>query len=289
MRGERSGQQCRKLPLTRPAFAALRRSTSPRKRGEVKTERAEHVRVPRHVIQRLQQIRPEIPVVLDHREMPHALHDGHARARNARRDLLGHLRRARVVVLAGEQRDLAAVGVDALDVFAAVPVVAVEMDVALINARPRLAVVPPVLAPAPLRAGRRVEAVGVARGELAAVDRRMMQQFVVAPRRVGRAFQPDDSRKLVLKFRRDLQHDRAAHRAAHHHRPLEAELEPHRADHRQIALRGEAILLQPPAVRRRRAAVIRQIERDDAEAVGHLLVVEHMAVLPRVRARGVQA
>ena len=67
------------------------------------------------LIERLQQVRPEIPVVLDHGEMPHALHDGHARTGNARRDLFGHLRRTRVVVFAGEQRNLAAVGVDALD------------------------------------------------------------------------------------------------------------------------------------------------------------------------------
>ena len=116
-----------------------------------------------------------------------------------------------------------------------------------------------------------------------------MQELVVAPRRVGRAFQPDDAGKLVLIFGRDLQHDRAAHRAAHHHRLLECELEPHGADHREIALRRQAVLLQPPAVGRCRAAVIRQVERDDAKPVGDLRIVEHMAVLPRVRARGVQA
>src|SRR3712207_7806003 len=60
-------------------------------------------------------------------------------------------------------------------------------------------------------------------------------------------FRSDDAGDLVLIFGRDLEHDRAAYRAAHHHRALQAELEPHRADHRQVALRGEAVLLQPPA------------------------------------------
>ena len=93
----------------------------------------------------------------------------------------------------------------------------------------------------------------------------MMQQLVVAPGRVGRAFEPDDPGELVLVLSRDLEHDRAAHRAAHDHRPFEPEREPHRADHREIARRGEPVFLQPPAVRRRRAAVIRQVEGDDAE------------------------
>ncbi len=221
--------------------------------------------------------------------MPHALHDGEARAGNRGRDRLAHLRRAGIIVFAGQERDPTAVGVDALDVLAPVPVVRVEPHVALVHARAALAVVPPVLAPARLRTVRRVEPVGVARGELAAVDRRMMQQFVVAPGRVGRAFQPDDAAQLVLILGRHFQHDRAAHRAAHHHGLFQAELEPHRADNREIALRGEAVFFQPPAVRRRRAAVIRQVERDDAEFFRDLRVVEHMAVLPRIRARGVQA
>ena len=86
--------------------------------------------------------------------MPHALHDGEPRARNALSHRLAHFRRAGIIVLAGQEHDLAAVGVDPLDVLAPVPVVRVEMHVALINARAALAVVPPVLAPALLRGVR---------------------------------------------------------------------------------------------------------------------------------------
>src|SRR5439155_401508 len=92
----------------------------PRKRGEVKKERAD---LPRRVPQRLQQIRPELRIILYHGEVPHAFHDGEPRARNRRRDCLAHLRRAGIIVLAGEQRDIAAVGVDPLDVLTPVPVI----------------------------------------------------------------------------------------------------------------------------------------------------------------------
>ena len=61
-----------------------------------------------------------------------------------------------------------------------------------------MAVVPPVLASARLGTMRRVEAVGVAGGKLAPVDRRVMQEFVVAAGRVGAAFKPDDAGQLLL-------------------------------------------------------------------------------------------
>ena len=35
--------------------------------------------------------------------------------------------------------------------------------------------------------------------------------------------------------------------------------------------------------------MIGQVERDDAKLVGDFGIVEHVAILPRVRARGVQA
>src|SRR5207237_5694290 len=41
--------------------------------------------------------------------------------------------------------------------------------------------------------------------------------------------------------------------------------------------------------RRRRAAVIRQVKRDDAKAAGDFGIVQHMAPLPAIGARGVQA
>src|SRR5262245_52071356 len=221
--------------------------------------------------------------------MPHALYDGELRARDGGGYRLAHRGRTRVVVFAGEQRDLAAIGVDAPDVLAAVPVVAVEMHVALVYARARLAVVPPVLAPARLRTVGRVEPVGVTRGELAAVDRRVMEELVVAAGRVGAAFEPDNAGQLLLIIGGELEHDGAAHRAAYHHRSLEPEREPHRADHGDIGGGGEAIFLEPPAVGRCRAAVIGQVEGDDAKAPDELAVVEQMAVLPAVGAGRVQA
>src|SRR5262245_53002606 len=107
--------------------------------------------------------------------MPHALHDGEARAGNGRSHRLTHLRRAGIVVFAGEQRHLAAVGIDALDVVATIPIDTVEVNVALIDAGSGLAVVPPVFAPRCLWAERRIEAVGIACCQLTAVDGGMME------------------------------------------------------------------------------------------------------------------
>jgi hypothetical protein len=188
----------------------------------------------RHVIERHQQMWPEFRVVLHHWEMPHALHDGEARPGNGRGHRLTHRRRAGIVVFASEQRHLAAVGVNALDVIATIPIHAVEVDVALIDAGPGLAVVPPVFAPRCFWAERRVEAVGVARRQLTAVDGRMMKQLVVAPGGVGRAFEPDDPGEFVLVLGGNLERDRAPHRAAHDDRPFEPEREPYRADHFKI-------------------------------------------------------
>jgi hypothetical protein len=88
---------------------------------------------------------------------------------------------------------------------------------------------------------------------------------------------------------RDLEQDGAAHRAAHDHRPLQPERLPDRADDGEIGLRRQPVFLEPPAVRRRGAAVIRQVESDDPKAVGHRRVVHDMTILPAVGAGGVEA
>ena len=162
------------------------------------------------------------------------------------------------------------------------------MDVALIDAGTGLAVVPPVLAAVHFRAGGRVETVGVARAQFPAMDRGMMEKFVVTARCIGRAFQADDAADLVLIFRRHLQHDRSAHRASKHHRPIEPERKPHGSDDAEIGFGRETKFLQPPAVGRRRTSVIRHVERHDPKTVGDRLVVHHVAELPAVIARGVQ-
>src|SRR5262249_53749314 len=97
-------------------------------------------------------------------------------------------------------------------VLAGVPIVAVEMHIALINPRSRLAIIPPVFAPVRLRAERRVEPIGVARTQLTAVDRRMVEKIVVAPRRIGGTFQANNAAQLVLMLGRQLEHNGAAHR-----------------------------------------------------------------------------
>src|SRR5262249_1316236 len=120
--------------------------------------------------------------------MPQALHDRELRAGDCAGNSFAHRWRTGILVFAGEQRDLATTGVHASNGCAPVTVVAVEIDVALVYAGPRLAVVPPVLASVRLGTMRRVEAVGVAGGKLAPVDRRVMQELVVAAGRVGAAF-----------------------------------------------------------------------------------------------------
>src|SRR5436309_2627042 len=84
-------------------------------------------------------------------------------------------------VLAGEQRYAAFTRIDALHVLARVPVEAVVVHVARVDARPALAVIPPVLALRFLWALRRAQPVRVARAQLTAVDRRMVEEVVVAP------------------------------------------------------------------------------------------------------------
>src|SRR5438105_1579831 len=59
-----------------------------------------------HVPQGLQEVWPECRIVLDHGEMPHAFHDGQARARDRRGHRLAHVGRAGIIVLAGQKRDL---------------------------------------------------------------------------------------------------------------------------------------------------------------------------------------
>ncbi len=210
-------------------------------------------------------------------------------AGDGRGDRLGHRRRTGVVVFAGEERHLALPRVDPLDLLARVPVEAVVVHVPGVDARPALRVVPPVLALRDLGARRCVEPERVARAELAAMDRRVMEEVVVAPRRVRRRLEADDAGQLALVVGGDLERDRAAHRAAHHHRPLELERLPHRADELEVALRRQPVPREPPLVGRRRTPVIRQVERDDAEPPRDLGVVQHVPPLPAVGARSVQA
>ena len=121
------------------------------------------------------------------------------------------------------------------------------------------------------------------------MDRRVVQEIVVAALGEGGALQPDDPGNLVLVVGGDLEHDGAAHRTAHHHRAFETERSPEIADQAEIDVRGEAVFLQPPFIGRVGTAVKRQVEGEHAEAVGNLGIVQHMPELPAVGAGGMQA
>ena len=60
----------------------------------------------------------------------------------------------------------------------------------------------------------------------AAVNRRMMQELVVAPRRECGALESDDPAQLALKIDRQLEDDRTAHRATDHDWTIEFECVP---------------------------------------------------------------
>src|SRR5438105_8404584 len=107
-------------------------------------------------------------------------------------------------VCSSDLRHFADTRIDPLQIAAAVPVDAVEMDVARVDARTRLAVVPPVFAGAGFRTRRRAEPIRVARDKFSAVNRRMMQKIVVPSRRVRRGLETDDAAELVRAVGREL-------------------------------------------------------------------------------------
>jgi hypothetical protein len=221
--------------------------------------------------------------------MADAGHDRKAGAGNFLGNRFRHRRRAGIVVFASEQRDLASAGVDLAQVLTGIPIVAVKMDVALIDTRSRLAVIPPVLAPVFFRTERRAQSVCIACAKLAPVNRRVMQELAVAAGRIGRTLQTDDAAQLVLMLSGELEHDSAAHRASHDYGLLDLERLPDRADDTEIGFGREPIPHQPPVGGWVRPAVPRQIERNDPESARHIGIVKHMTELAAVGAGGMQA
>ena len=112
---------------------------------------------------------------------------------------------------------------------------------------------------------------------------------LVVGRDMRGALQPDDGAESRGVLMREIERDAAADRAAHHHRLVELERIGDFQDHLDVAARGELVFLVLIALRRRRLAVPRHVEHDDAIVVGDALVVEQAAILPAVRAGGVQA
>jgi hypothetical protein len=95
--------------------------------------------------------------------------------------------------------------------------------------------------------------------------------------------------KSLGMFQRQVQRDAPADRAAHHDRPVEFQRGHDVEDHGRVLRRGELILLVVPAGRRRRFAVPRHVESDDAMVRGDAGMVHQAAILPAVRSRGMQA
>jgi hypothetical protein len=139
------------------------------------------------------------------------------------------------------------------------------------------------------RAERRAQSVCIARAKLAPVNRRVMQELVVAAGRIGGTLQTDDAAQLVLMLGGELEHDSAAHRTSQDHGLLDLERLPDRADDTEIGFGREPIPHQPPVGGWVRPAVPGKIECDDPELARHVGIVKHMAELAAVGAGGVQA
>src|SRR5208282_2339564 len=88
---------------------------------------------------------------------------------------------------------------------------------------------------------------------------------------------------------REMEHQAAADRAAHHDRPLELERAAEGTHDLGIARRGEAVLRALPPVWRMRLAVPRHVEGQHAIVPGDLRVAHEVPPLPPVGTRRMQA
>src|SRR5262245_826555 len=116
----------------------------------------------------------------------------------------------------------------------------------------------------------------------------MVEEFVVTSGRERRALEADDPAQLALIVGRELEHDRTAHRAAGDNRTFEIERLPDRANEGDVSLRRQPVLLEPPALWRIRAAVIRQVKRDDSKVRRDRFVGHQVTVLTAVSAGGMK-
>src|SRR6202521_594999 len=117
----------------------------------------------------------------------------------------------------------------------------------------------------------------------------MPQPIEPPSRRIVTGLDRDERTEVVAVALRQVQTDVAAHRTAHHHRPLQAKLAAKRHHEVGVEFGGELVFLFPPALGRNRLAVARQIECDHVEALADLRIVELMAPFARIGARGMQA
>ena len=221
--------------------------------------------------------------------MTQILHDRRLRA-GAARDFERALGGAGIIVFAGEQIERAAPRVDVVELVGDVAVDHVEIEIALEHAGAALHVVPQRFPAAVIGRGRRDQPRHDAGGHFAAVHVGAVQPArVVIGIDLGRGFEPDDGAEFLRMLVREMQHDAPADRAAHHHRPVELERGGDFQDHAHVVARGEPVFFVLPSDGRRGFAVPRHVEHDDAIVLRDALVVEQAAILPPVRAGGVQA
>ena len=207
--------------------------------------------------------------VLAHREMPEFLHDRDLGAGHGARHRQRVLGRAGIIVFAGQQVQRALRRVDAVEFAAHIAVDAVKVQIAFEHAGAALHVVPQRFPALGLGRLRRDETGHGAGRDLAAMHVRAVQPARVVIRiDMRRAFEPDQRPERTRMAQRQMQHDPAADRAAHHDRPLQPERGDKRHDDAGIGIGGQPVFLVLPAGGRRRFAVKRQVERDDPKPLG---------------------
>jgi hypothetical protein len=104
-----------------------------------------------------------------------------------------------------------------------------------------------------------------------------------------RAFEADQGTEGAWVAQGEMQHDAAADRASHDDRPIETQRFDDGHDQAGVVIGGQAVFLILPAGGRRGFAVPRHVEGDDAKAAGDAGAVHQPAILPPIRAGGVQA
>ena len=203
---------------------------------------------------------------------------------------LGILRGAGIVVLAGQQVERAAAGVDQMGAVAVVGILAVEVEVAFEDPRPALHVAPQGLPAVLVRRLRRHQAGDHGGADLAAMDVAAVQPARVVPGglMVG-AFDADQGAEPVGVVGAEVEDDAPAHGAADQRRSVEFHGVGDGEDGVGIEVGGQPVLLLVEADRRVRLAVPGQVEGDDAEMLGDVRVGHHVPVLAAVGAGGVKA
>src|SRR5260370_2686162 len=147
--------------------------------------------------------------------MPEALHDGDFAPLDAACNAERFLRRAGIVVFAGQQKQRAAAGVDLRDAASYVAVELVEIQIAFEDARTTLHVMPQRL-PA-LRIGRvwPDQSGNDGGADFAAMDVGAVQEIqIVIGVDMGSGLQADDAAKLLRLLERQMPRQPAADRAS---------------------------------------------------------------------------